>query len=50
MIVFLIYDNSKMEELSTDNRIKNLESIDWSEFLTLLISVEFKSPEAWNNM
>lgn len=28
MIVFLIYDNSKMKELSTDNRIKNLELID----------------------
>lgn len=45
MIVFLIYDNSKMEELSIDNRIKNLELIDWLEFLIFLISVEFKSFE-----
>lgn len=39
MIVFLIYDNSKMEELyvSIDNRIKNLELIDWLEFLIFLI-------------
>lgn len=56
MIVFLIYDNSKMEELSRDNRIKNLELIDWSEFLTsdFWLSLRVPKPETvcdsnWKN-